>query len=90
MYDHPYDHVPAMVFSEAARQCAHLLAADGAGAGAGHGRVLQLDGLFSKFAELDDLIELTCRADEEAGPDRYRMTALQDGATVAEITLRLG
>lgn len=78
MYDHPYDHVPAMVFSEAARQCALLLAEPG--------RVLRLDGTFSKFAELDSPVGLAARPDG----DGCRMTAIQDDDTVAEIDITLG
>ncbi|MEV0279506.1 AfsA-related hotdog domain-containing protein [Streptomyces sp. NPDC050610] len=97
MYDHPYDHVPAMVFSEAARQGALLLDTDGGadggtndGTGAGAGRVLRLHGSFEKFAELDDTVRLTTRPDPERGPGSYVMTAVQSGATVAEVAVTLG
>jgi hypothetical protein len=94
MYDHPYDHVPAMVFSEAARQCALLLADNGADATAGlrvgGARVLLLDGKFEKFAELDDLVRLTARPDADRSPGSYRMTAVQAEATVAELAITLG
>ncbi|WP_326568621.1 AfsA-related hotdog domain-containing protein [Amycolatopsis rhabdoformis] len=84
MYDHPYDHVPAMVLSEAARQCALLLSADGTWPR----RVLRLDGQFRKFAELDAPVTL---AAAPAGPARaYRLIAQQGDATVAEIDLVLG
>ncbi len=89
MYDHPYDHVPAMVFSEAARQGALLLTADD-GARTGAGRVLRLRGSFEKFAELDDTVRLTTRPDPERGPGSYVMTAVQSGATVAEVAVTLG
>ena len=88
MYDHPYDHVPAMVFSEAARQCALLLS--GGADAAGPGRVLWLDGSFEKFAELDDDVHLSARPDGGDGADGFRMRAVQQGDTVAEIALVLG
>lgn len=85
MYDHPYDHVPAMVFSEAARQCAVLLA----GVRGAH-RVIRLDGAFTRFAELDRPVGLTARQDAEGGPGDYWMTAEQDGGPVAEVAVTLG
>ncbi|WP_020662514.1 AfsA-related hotdog domain-containing protein [Amycolatopsis benzoatilytica] len=84
MYDHPYDHVPAMVLSEAARQCALLLAADGPWPR----RVVRLDGRFRKFAELDAAVELS--AEPGAAARSYRMTARQSGAEVADLDLVLG
>ncbi len=106
MYDHPYDHVPAMVFSEAARQCALLLRPShtttnntNTTATATAGSVpqpLHLHGTFQRFAELDDEVHLTATplTDPEttptAGPDTFRMTARQQDHTVAEITLTLG
>ncbi|MGX1670444.1 AfsA-related hotdog domain-containing protein [Streptomyces sp. NPDC055400] len=86
MYDHPYDHVPAMVFSEAARQCAQLLT----GPHTEGRRVLRLAGEFQKFAELDGEVLLAARAqDGDSGPSCL-MAATQDGATVASVSLLLG
>lgn len=79
MYDHPYDHVPAMVFSEAARQCALLLTDSSA-------EPRRLAGRFVKFAELDAPVAITA----ERGPDGTRMTARQAGATVAEVDVVVG
>ncbi|WP_158883272.1 AfsA-related hotdog domain-containing protein [Amycolatopsis anabasis] len=84
MYDHPYDHVPAMVLSEAARQCAFLLSGKDPG-----GRVvLRLDGRFDRFAEVDAPVELTTTTLPE--PGSFRMAAAQGGAVVASIDLALG
>ena len=83
MYDHPYDHVPAMVFSEAARQCALLLED---GPAIGPGRVLRLDGTFTRFAELDSPVGLAARPDGDA----CRVTAIQGDDTVAELVITLG
>ncbi|MBB5119739.1 hypothetical protein AF335_12420 [Streptomyces eurocidicus] len=92
MYDHPYDHVPAMVFSEAARQCAALLGSGGgADGGSGPGRVLRLDAEFAKFAELDEPVRLTAaREPAAAGPAAYRLTATQREDTVARLTITIG
>ncbi|WP_067975273.1 AfsA-related hotdog domain-containing protein [Nocardiopsis trehalosi] len=81
LYDHPYDHVPGMVFTEAARQLAALLAPGSARP------LLGVDAAFLKFAELDAPVELSCARGTGGG---YRMTAVQSGAAVAEITLTLG
>ncbi|KOY53984.1 AfsA-related hotdog domain-containing protein [Streptomyces sp. XY332] len=91
MYDHPYDHVPAMVFSEAARQCALLLGPeDTAAAEADTARVLRLHGRFLKFAELDDEVRLTAVREEDGGPGAFRMSAVQQDETVAEVRVALG
>ncbi|ATL65641.1 AfsA-related hotdog domain-containing protein [Nocardia terpenica] len=85
MYDHPYDHVPAMVLSEAARQCA-LVATD---AGKAHGsRILSLDGEFTRFGELDRPI-LIGSAPRPDSVD-HRMVAAQDGREIARVDIRLG
>ncbi|ARX84614.1 MULTISPECIES: AfsA-related hotdog domain-containing protein [Streptomyces] len=95
MYDHPYDHVPAMVFSEAARQCGLLLGADasavtGSPPDSGPRRVLRLHGSFVKFAELDAEVLLSAAPEDGAGPGAFRMAAVQGDETVAEVRVTLG
>ena len=83
MYDHPYDHVPAMVLSEAASQLGLLLTG-----GASAGRVAtRVDGRFGRFAEVDAPVELT--AVPLAAPGTSRTTAVQGGVVVAEIDVTL-
>lgn len=86
MYDHPYDHVPAMVFSEAARQCALLLAADAACAT----RVLRLEGAFERFAELDQTVLLTTSPATGRGAGSYTTRAVQGEQAVASVSVTLG
>lgn len=81
MYDHPYDHVPAMVLSEAARQCALLLCGN-------HFRLLRVDGRFQRFAELDAPVIVTAERNAEDG--RVRMSARQGDVVVAEIDVVVG
>ncbi|MCC2274820.1 AfsA-related hotdog domain-containing protein [Streptomyces morookaense] len=88
MYDHPYDHVPAMVFSEAARQCGLLLCANGTDVRTA--RLLRVHGTFRKFAELDAEVELTAVPDACGGPGSFRMAATQQDDTVAEVLVTLG
>lgn len=91
MYDHPYDHVPAMVFSEAARQCALLLGLeDTATQETDAGRVLRLHGRFLKFAELDAPVHLTAAREEEGNQETFGMNAVQQDETVAEVRVALG
>ncbi|MEU3056096.1 AfsA-related hotdog domain-containing protein [Streptomyces griseus] len=86
MYDHPYDHVPAMVFSEAARQCAQILTGRDT-----EGRLIRsLSGDFRKFAELDDTVRLTARLEDTGDGPACRMDAEQNGAAVASVLIRLG
>ncbi|MGW0752651.1 AfsA-related hotdog domain-containing protein [Streptomyces sp. NPDC002587] len=91
MYDHPYDHVPAMVFSEAARQCALLLGPqDTARPDPDAARVLRLHGRFLKFAELDEQVHLTATRGEDGGRVALRMSAVQQDETVAVVDVALG
>ncbi|MFE9636435.1 AfsA-related hotdog domain-containing protein [Streptomyces sp. NPDC006463] len=91
MYDHPYDHVPAMVFSEAARQCALLLGPqDTTTPETDAARVLRLHGRFLKFAELDDQVHLTAAREEDGSQGAFRMSAVQQDETVAEVYVALG
>ncbi|MFJ6465822.1 AfsA-related hotdog domain-containing protein [Streptomyces sp. NPDC091387] len=86
MYDHPYDHVPAMVFSEAARQCG-LLMARGI---EGPARVLRLDGSFDRFAELDQTVLLSAGPDPGGEAGSCLMRAMQGEEAVASVSLTLG
>jgi len=86
MYDHPYDHVPGMVLTEAARQCALLLSDNGSGGGVGRTPVW-LSAEFDQFAEVDSPVSLTARPTGE--PSRFELIATQAAARVAGIQLRL-
>jgi hypothetical protein len=79
MFDHPYDHVPAMVLTEAARQLA-LAAADTSTA-----RIRGLRGSFTAFAELDRPVRL-CASLPQDGP--VRVEVVQRGQTVAGIEIQ--
>jgi 2-oxo-3-(phosphooxy)propyl 3-oxoalkanoate synthase len=79
MFDHPYDHVTAMVLTEAARQL--LLVA----AGANTARVRGLAGRFTAFAELDSPVRLDAAPTGGAGPVEVVLT--QAERPVAEISI---
>jgi hypothetical protein len=89
LFDHSYDHYPAMVLMEAARQLS-LLAA-----GAGHTVATGFDAGFERFAELD--APITARAGPHArrdGRDEYPVTATevifeQGGARIARSAVEL-
>ncbi len=93
MYDHPYDHVPGMVFTEAARQCATALLPrlgddrDAPDTPTTAPTILRIDGKFEKFAELDAPVHLTLRPKPEEGLGSYVMTARQSEADVAEVSV---
>jgi 2-oxo-3-(phosphooxy)propyl 3-oxoalkanoate synthase len=53
LFDHGYDHYPAMVLMEAARQLSLLSADDGTGTVARHAVATGFDAGFERFAELD-------------------------------------
>jgi hypothetical protein len=92
LFDHVYDHLPAMTLTEAARQLALLSLDGGTGAGAGRVQVVGLRSRFTRFAELD--APLLVRAPvQPAGPlsGRTDVTSVfeQNGASVAEATVTL-
>ncbi|MDJ0396227.1 AfsA-related hotdog domain-containing protein [Rhodococcus sp. G-MC3] len=58
-FDHPQDHVPAMVTVEAVRQLALLALADECGLSAMHTQVSAIEGTFYDYIELDTTAELT-------------------------------
>ncbi|MEU6055337.1 ScbA/BarX family gamma-butyrolactone biosynthesis protein [Streptomyces xanthochromogenes] len=76
LFDHTYDHYPAMVLMEAARQAAHLL--DGA-------PLTALDSTFTRFVELDAPVHL--RAVREPDTGRIDAVFTQDGNPVATVSL---
>ncbi|MBX7550433.1 ScbA/BarX family gamma-butyrolactone biosynthesis protein [Streptomyces sp. NPDC004232] len=89
LFDHDYDHIPAMVLMEAARQSALLLTAGSGTGGEPHGiaSVSALQASFSRFAELDSLVRITATADFlQDSRHRVSVTCEQSGATVAVIS----
>ncbi|SEF85935.1 A-factor biosynthesis hotdog domain-containing protein [Thermomonospora echinospora] len=98
LFDHDYDHLPAMILAEAARQLA-LLALDGGGTGR---QVAALTARFGRFAELDAPLTATAVVDppdgpagpsEPSGPDggrvRLRVDFTQNSTEVAAFSLTL-
>lgn len=83
LFDHVYDHLPAMTLVEAARQLALL----------GTGRPLTtyavgFEAAFERFAELDDV--LLAEAPRVPGPDgAVAVRFLQDGAEIARVRVTL-
>jgi hypothetical protein len=83
MFDHAYDHVPAMVLTEAARQ-ALVLTRPGDAAD----RVVDLRGRFTRFTELD---EPTAISVAQSGLDgAAEVSFRQAGELLAEIAVTLG
>ncbi|MFG3014475.1 ScbA/BarX family gamma-butyrolactone biosynthesis protein [Streptomyces cinerochromogenes] len=89
LFDHDYDHIPAMVLMEAARQSA-LLLASARNPSDGFQRTVSLSALeasFSRFAELDSPVRITAAPDSRTGaPNRVAVTFEQSGTTVAAIS----
>jgi hypothetical protein len=65
LFDHDYDHIPAMTLTEAARQLALVAVDDGSGVVAASAVVAGVQGRFHRFAELDS--PLTAAAEVAAG-----------------------
>lgn len=78
MFDHPYDHVPAMVLTEAARQLAVVTT------GTTTDRIRSLRGRFDSFAELDSPVLLTAIP---AAGGSVEVSLTQAGRLTAEIAV---
>jgi hypothetical protein len=83
LFDHTYDHIPAMVMSEAARQLAHL-----AGIST-RSTVVGCDAVFTRYAELDSPLVATARLEPGLQASRQVCSVVfsQDGAEAGRITL---
>jgi hypothetical protein len=96
MFDHPYDHVPAMVLTEAARQLSGLVASrpanrpcerdDPRPSGLDTAQIRGLRGRFTSFVELDAVVRLA--ATPVAGG--LDIVIEQGGRQVADITIASG
>src|SRR5262249_37341832 len=86
LFDHGYDHYPAMVLMEAARQLSLLAADDGTGAMAQHAVATGFDAGFERFAELDAPVFV-----RTTSPDRpaTEVEFLQRGETIARCAVTL-
>lgn len=85
LFDHAYDHLPAMTLTEAARQLAVILAGGGDNA-----QVVEISGNFARFAELDDeLYGEAVIAPGSDGTHEVTVEFVQNDKVVAESTLRL-
>ncbi|MEU9200941.1 AfsA-related hotdog domain-containing protein [Streptomyces sp. NPDC048332] len=92
LFDHVYDHLPAMTLVEAARQLALLtVASAGSGrAASGSGALCAVgyEGGFERFAELDVPLTATATpAPADAGQHAVRVRFHQDAAEIAELTV---
>ncbi|MFE2639151.1 AfsA-related hotdog domain-containing protein [Streptomyces scopuliridis] len=87
LFDHDYDHFPAMTLLEGARQLA-LLAAFWSGRQLRNTHVLGMDAAFLRFAELDTPVVLSA-AVPRGGQDTVEVAFDQGGRSVTTATVRL-
>jgi hypothetical protein len=85
LFDHAYDHLPAAVLTEAARQLV-LAAPHTAGSGAPTRHVTGVSAAFTGFAELTSPVRATTPADAPPTGER-RVVFEQEGVPIADITL---
>jgi 2-oxo-3-(phosphooxy)propyl 3-oxoalkanoate synthase len=78
LFDHDYDHIPAMTLTEAARQLALVAVDDGTGAVAAECVIAGIEGRFHRFAELDEPLVAVA----EAAVDGDVLIAFQQGDDV--------
>ena len=84
LFDHPYDHVPGTVLLEAGRQLAVLAQDAWSGRSPDRTTMVTMDASFAAYTELDRRTVLTATPD---GPGRTTVTADQDGARTAQLTV---
>jgi hypothetical protein len=92
LFDHDYDHLPAMTLTEAARQLALVSVDNGSGFGLARTQVVGVSGTFWRFAELDQpLLATATTAPAAAGAGRITTYVhfVQNSVAVAESTVTL-
>ncbi|MET9649756.1 ScbA/BarX family gamma-butyrolactone biosynthesis protein [Streptomyces sp. NPDC006460] len=87
LFDHEYDHFPAMTLLEGARQLG-LLAAYWGGRPLNRTHVAGVDAAFLRFAELDAPVVLSAEM-PQGGKDTLDIVFEQSGRTVATASIRL-
>lgn len=92
IFDHDYDHLPAMSLAEAARQLALMSVDDGTGAVLARTHLASVAGDFLRFAELDEPVFAATAltpATSQAGAVTRTVTFTQSGVDIASLTLTL-
>jgi len=91
LFDHDYDHLPAAVLVEAARQLALLAVGGTAGAAAVAGRhVVGIDASFTRFAELDAPVTASAPLPPAGAERRFLPVEFtQGGEVIATVTVTL-
>jgi 2-oxo-3-(phosphooxy)propyl 3-oxoalkanoate synthase len=82
-FDHPLDHIPAMLMLEAARQAAILFAGESCGWPAGEAVLVRCDARFTRYAALAPPVN--CRVLRQTQEVPLPGESLADGAAVEEI-----
>lgn len=88
LFDHPYDHLPAMTLTEAARQLALVAVRDETGEMPDIATVVEINGAFERFAELDEPLYAEAATDWSDGDCRVDVTFAHE-APVATTHLRI-
>lgn len=88
MFDHDYDHLPAMVLAEAGRQLVLLAADGGSGALAARTHVTGLRARFSRFAELDAPVVVSTTLPDGV-PAELDVTFTQNSTELATMTFSI-
>lgn len=83
LFDHSYDHLPAMTLTEAARQLALVAVRDETGIMPDPAQIVTITGVFERFAELDSPVYAEATTDwQDRGTCQVDVTFRQ-GATIA-------
>lgn len=105
LFDHSYDHLPAMTLTEAARQLALVAVRDETGTLPGPARIVTISGAFGRFAELDSplwaeattswpdgagcQVDVTFRHDVAVASAQLRIAAARPAAPAGEELTRV-
>jgi 2-oxo-3-(phosphooxy)propyl 3-oxoalkanoate synthase len=92
LFDHSYDHLPAMTLTEAARQLALVAVRDETGIMPDPAQIVAISGAFGRFAELDSPLSAEATTSWEGGTTcQVHVTFLHDEAIAStQITIAGG
>jgi hypothetical protein len=89
LFDHSYDHLPAMTLTEAARQLALVVVADETGTMPHPAQIVTIAGVFERFAELDEPVYAEAATDGPTG-DTYQLNVtFRHDTEIARIQIRI-
>jgi hypothetical protein len=89
LFDHSYDHLPAMTLTEAARQLALVAMQDETGIMPDPAQIVTISGTFGRFAELDSTLSAQAVTDRQEDGNCQVCVTFRHEATIATAQLTI-